>query len=83
MITFLILPLSRPLRASTSRLAPILPRRLADHHLRPYPMPPPYSTTLPMPLPTLYPTTARPLSYHYPQTALGASSTPTYPYLSH
>ena len=36
MITFLILPLSRPLRASTSRLAPILPRRLADHHLRPY-----------------------------------------------
>ena len=37
-------------------------KRLADHHLRPYP-------------------TLR--SYHYPQTALGASSTPTYPYLSH
>ncbi len=33
--------------------------------------------------PRLYSTTTRPLSYLYPQTALGASSSTTYPYLSH
>ena len=63
MITFLILPLSRPLRVSTSRLAPMSPRRLADHHLRPYPTLlhhyPTYATTRPstLPLLVLYPTT--------------------------
>ena len=63
MITFLILPPSRPLRASTSRLAPILPRRPADYHLRPYPTLlhhyPTYATTRPstLPLLVLYPTT--------------------------
>lgn len=72
MITFLILPPSRPLRASTSRLAPILPRRPADYHLRPYP-PPPYST----PLPYLYP---------YPPSTLplppDSSGCQLYPHLS-
>ena len=55
MITFLILPLSCHLHTSTSRLAPILPRRLADHHLRPYPTLlhhyPTYATTRPSTLP--------------------------------
>ena len=59
---------------------------------RPSPTPLPYTTPLPvptllyapiLPLLVLYPTTARPLSYHSPQTALGAGSSTTYPYLSH
>ena len=93
MITFLILPLSRPLRASTSRLAPILPRRLADHHLRPYPTLhhyPTYAATHPstLPLLVLYPTTtprqlwvpalAPPIpTYH---TSPSSSTSTTHPY---
>ena len=61
MITFLILPLSCHLHTSTSRLAPRSPRRLADHHLRPYPT---YATTRPSTLPLLvsYPTSPYPTS---------------------
>ena len=82
MITFLILPLSRPLRASTSRLAPILPRRLADHHLRPYPTLRPYHSpprqlwvpALPPPIPTYHTSpgssTSTSTTRLYPTTAL-------------
>jgi|GEM_PF-3026178 len=49
----------------------------------------PWGPALAPPIPTYHTSpssstsTTRPLSYHSPQTALGAGSTPTYPYLSH